>query len=150
MEPAGVDRELTTSRLIPAPRARVWAAMSDPRALAKWWGPDGFTSTVQLCELRPGGAWKLIMHAPNGASYPNENRFVELVPPERWVIEHASAPRYRLEVTLTERGGETEVHWRQVFAQAKDCDKLRAICVPANEQNLLRLAAAVGAQPQPR
>ncbi len=111
--------------------------------LATWWGPDGFTNTFQVCELRPGGAWRFIMHGPDGKSYANETRFVELQAPERWVIEHTSPPHFRLNVTLTERGVETDVNWRQTFAKAEDCAKLRSICVPANEQNLQRLAAAV-------
>ncbi|MBA3707824.1 MAG: SRPBCC domain-containing protein [Planctomycetes bacterium] len=143
MDTSSADRELTTTRRIPALRAKVWTAFTDPTVLATWWGPDGFTNTFQVCELRPGGAWRFTMHGPDGKSYPNESRFVELHAPERWVIEHASPPHFRLTAMLTERGGETEVHWRQTFASAADCTKLRSICVPANEQNLRRLAAAV-------
>ncbi len=141
---SAADRELTTSRRIPAPPAAVWAAFTDPRVLATWWGPDGFTNTFEVCEMRPGGTWRFTMHGPDGRSYPNESRFAELRAPERWAIEHTSPPHFRLTATLSERGGATEVHWRQTFAKAEDCAKLRAICVPANEQNLQRLAAAVG------
>lgn len=143
MEASAADRELTTSRRIHAPRARVWSALTDPQVIATWWGPDGFTNTFTTCDLRPGGEWTFIMHGPNGASYPNHNRFVELQAPERWVVEHVSPPHFRLTLTLTAYGTETEVHWYQAFAKATDCAALRAICVPANEQNLDRLAATV-------
>lgn len=143
MDPAASDRELTTSRRLPAPRERVWTAFTDPAVLAAWWGPDGFTNTFATCDLREGGEWIFTMHGPDGASYPNQSRFVELRAPERWVIEHTCEPHFRLTATLTQRGAETEVHWRQTFAKAEVCAAVRAICVPANEQNLDRLAAAV-------
>lgn len=143
MESSIAERELATTRRIRASRATVWSALTDAQVLATWWGPDGFTNTFTLCDLRPGGEWTFTMHGPNGVSYPNQNRFVELHAPERWVIEHTSHPKFRLSLTLTAHGAETEVHWCQTFAKAEDCAALRAICVPANEQNLDRLAAAV-------
>lgn len=143
MEVPAADRELTTTRRIPAPRAKVWTAFTDPQVLATWWGPNGFTTTIHLWEPGPGGLWTCTMHGPNGKAYPNESRFAEWQAPERWVIDHTSLPHFRLAATLTERGGETEVHWRQTFASAEVCANVRAICVPANEQNLQRLATAV-------
>lgn len=137
------ERELATSRRIRAPREKVWAALTDPRVMATWWGPDGFTNTFQVCDVRPGGEWNLTMQGPNGAVYPNQCRFLELRAPERWVVDHLSAPRFQLAMTLVAHGAETEVRWSQLFARAEDCAALRAICVPANEQNLDRLAAAV-------
>lgn len=147
MDPSAADRELTTTRRIPAPPAKVWAALTDPRVLATWWGPDGFTNTFQVCELRPGGAWRFVMHGPDGRDYPNESRFVELDAPRRWAIEHTSPPRFRLTMTLSAVAGGTEIHWIQAFADAADCAKLRHICVPANEQNLDRLTAALARLP---
>jgi uncharacterized protein YndB with AHSA1/START domain len=138
-----IGRELTTSRRIHASRERVWSALTDAQVLATWWGPNGFTNTFTICDLRPGGEWHFTMHGPDGRSYPNQCRFVELQAPQRWVVEHVSPPQFQLELTLTERGAETEVHWRQSFAKAEDCAALRAICIPANEQNLERLTAAV-------
>jgi len=133
---ARADRELTTSLRIRASRAAVWSALTDATVMATWWGPNGFTNTFTICDVRPGGEWHLIMHGPNGASYPNKNRFVELRVCERWVIEHTESHPFRLTLTLIEHGAETEVHWCQAFVKAEDCAKLRAICEPANEQNL--------------
>jgi uncharacterized protein YndB with AHSA1/START domain len=145
MEAAAAERELKTIRRIPASRARVWAAMTDARALNAWWGPAGFTNTTASCDLRAGGDWVMTMHAPNGASYPNRYRFVELRAQELWVIDHVTAPLFRLTMALSGHGEETVVDWCQAFVSAEDCAKLRAICVPANEQNLDRLTAAVAA-----
>ena len=71
------DRELFTSRVIDAPRDRVFKVFADPAHLAQWWGPTGFTSTFTEFDLRPNGAWRFVMHGPGGVSYPNESVFVE-------------------------------------------------------------------------
>ena len=69
------DREIVSTRTFAAPRERVFEAFSDPTQLARWWGPKGFTNTIHEFDLRPGGMWRLVMHAPNGADYANESRF---------------------------------------------------------------------------
>ena len=136
-----VDRELATSRLLDAPRERVFRAFSDPARLARWWGPKGFTNTFQEFDLRPGGAWRFVMHAPNGADYANESVFVEVSPPAHLVLRHLSRPRFELTVTLAEEGGKTRIGWRQRFDTAAECERVRGLATPANEENLDRLEA---------
>ena len=140
-----LDREAVTSRLIEASRERVFRAFSDPAHLAHWWGPNGFTNTFQAFDFRSGGEWRLTMHGPDGANYPNESVFAEVVPLERVVVSHVSAPRFTLTITFTERAGQTEVGWRQCFESAEVFQRVAAIVIPANEQNLDRLAARVAA-----
>src|SRR5262249_46230802 len=79
------DRELIASRVLDAPRDLVWKAFTDPRHIAQWWGPKGFTNTIETMQVRPGGLWKFVMHGPDGKSYPNEVTFVEVVERERLV-----------------------------------------------------------------
>ena len=79
-------RELTIRRTFAAPRALVWQAWTDPRQLAKWWGPHGFTNPVCEIDLRPGGAIHIVMRAPDGTDYPMRGEFREIVPPERLVF----------------------------------------------------------------
>lgn len=135
------DRELVTTRVLSAPRERVFSAFSEAGQLAQWWGPEGFRNTFHEFDLRAGGAWRYTMHGPNGADYPNESVFVEVVKPERIVIEHVSGPRFRLTITLTAEAGRTRLTWRQRFPTAADCDRIKALAIPANEQNLDRLEA---------
>ncbi|MBX9610465.1 MAG: SRPBCC domain-containing protein [Burkholderiales bacterium] len=56
--------------LIAASPAQVFAAMSDPVRVARWWGPNGFTSTIHALEFRPGGSWRRAFHAPRFLSAP--------------------------------------------------------------------------------
>ena len=55
-------RDITVSRVLDASPERVWRAMTEPQALAHWWGPRGCTATVQKIDLRPGGEWIYLMN----------------------------------------------------------------------------------------
>ena len=138
------DREFVHSRLIDAPRECVFKAFNDPAHLAHWWGPNGFSSTFHEFDFRPGGTWRFMMHGPDGANYPNENVFVEIIAPERIVVEHISeAHHFQLTITLAAQGGKTLVGWRQVFDTAEERQRITSFVTEANEQNLDRLAAEV-------
>jgi len=136
------DREFVHSRLIDASPARVFEAFRDPARLARWWGPKGFSSTFHECDFRPGGAWRFILHGPDGANYPNESRFVETAA-DRIVVDHVSGHHFVLTVTLADEGGKTQVGWRQVFDSAEEKARIAEFVGPANEQNLDRLTAEV-------
>jgi uncharacterized protein YndB with AHSA1/START domain len=138
------DREFVHSRLIDAPRDDVFAAIADPARLARWWGPNGFSSSFEVFEFRRGGAWRLVLHGPDGTNYPNDNRFVDIVAPERIVVEHLGTPHhFMLTITLAAQGPRTQVGWRQVFDTAEEKQRIAAFVAPANEQNLDRLTAEV-------
>ena len=139
------DRTLATSRLLDAPRERVYRALADPAALARWWGPNGFTNTFHEFDLRAGGMWRFVMHGPDGTDYPNESTFAEVVPDERVVIRHLSAPRFELTITFADQGGRTLVGWHQAFETREMRDKIAKLVGDANEQNLDRLTAVVTA-----
>jgi uncharacterized protein YndB with AHSA1/START domain len=133
------DAALSTERLLSASPREVFAAFEDPQRLASWWGPSGFTNTFEQFEFTPGGRWVFVMHAPNGAHYPNESVFREIQPDRRIVIEHVVQPLFTLTVTLTPRGDQTHLSWVQEFESAEVAAKMRALAATANEQNLDRL-----------
>jgi uncharacterized protein YndB with AHSA1/START domain len=76
------------SRLLNAPRQLVFSAFTDPKHLAQWWGPDGFTTTTHSFEFRPGGVWHFVMHGPDGRDYQNRITYEEIIRPERLVYRH--------------------------------------------------------------
>jgi uncharacterized protein YndB with AHSA1/START domain len=136
-------RACVHSRLIAAPPAQVLRAIAEPHRLARWWGPDGFSSIFQSFAFQPGGRWIFTMHGPDGAAYPNENVFRE-TGPERVVVDHISdTHHFLLTITLTAQDGQTLVGWRQVFDSAEHKERVAPFVLPANEQNLDRLAAEV-------
>ncbi len=140
------DREIATSRVFDAPRDLVWRAWTDPKHLARWYGPNGFTVTTDEMDVRAGGTWRHTLHGPDGTDYPNLTRYVEVVRPERLVYEHGSAEREedRFAVTVTfadEGGGKTRVSMRMVCATRESRDRFVNVfgALQGQRQNLDRL-----------
>lgn len=141
---AAADCRFEHSRLVDATPEQVFDAFARPERLARWWGPEGFTSSFEVFEPRPGGAWRFVMHGPDGTDYPNSNVFRTVEPPHRVEVEHLSEDHhFVLAVTFTPRDGRTLVGWRQTFDSAEQKRQLAPWVEPANEQNLDRLQREV-------
>jgi len=80
------------TRIFVAPRALIWKAWTDPRMMAQWFGPRGFTSTVPEFDLRVGGTFRIVMHGC-GDAYPMKGTFLEVVPPERLVYSNIATDK---------------------------------------------------------
>jgi uncharacterized cupin superfamily protein/uncharacterized protein YndB with AHSA1/START domain len=137
-----------TSRVLAAPPARVYAAFADARQLATWWGPAGFRNEFDAFDFQRGGRWKFVMIGPDGARHDNLNSFVELLAETRVVVQHESAPRFRLTVDLAPDAAGTLLSWTQVFEDPAVAAAVAHIVEPANEQNLDRLSALLAAGTQ--
>ena len=107
---------ITFTRLVKAPRELVFKAWTDPKMLAKWWGPNGFSNPVCEFEPAPGGRIYICMKAPDGTEYPMDGEVLAVTPPER--LEFISAAldennnrlfRTHNILTLTEESGETRL-----------------------------------------
>jgi uncharacterized protein YndB with AHSA1/START domain len=84
---ATVDsQDLVISRLVRAPRAKLWQAWTDPDLLKEWWCPKPWTTEVRAFELRPGGAFYTFMKGPDGGTSDNPGCFLEIVPQQKIVM----------------------------------------------------------------
>lgn len=137
------DAVLSTERVIPFSPDQIYNAFQQPEQLAQWWGPQGFTNTFEEFDFKVGGNWVFTMHGPNGGNYENQSVFQELVPGEKFVIHHASAPVFTLTVTLSPVEGGTHLKWDQEFETAEMAEKLSPLSKTANEENLDRLEAVL-------
>jgi uncharacterized protein YndB with AHSA1/START domain/uncharacterized protein YuzE len=146
-DPGGTEpveaRSDSRQKRIEAGAAEVFAALGDPARVARWWGPEGFTNTIDEFQFHAGGLWRLTMHGPDGTDYPNENRFVRIVPGRTVEIEHLSGHHFMLTIGLVAQGQATLVAWQQTFDTAAHYERIAAFVAKANEQNLERLAAEV-------
>ncbi len=129
--------------LIAAKPSEVFAAMSDPARIARWWGPAGFSNTIHTFDFRPGGSWLLTMHGPDGQDYPNESRFTRIVADQLFEIEHLKGHHFFLTIELNPEGDATDVSWRQTFDTAEHYERMAEFVASANQQNLERLAVEV-------
>ena len=138
------DRTVLNQRIVPYTREQIFKAWTDPELLAQWWGPNGFTNTFHTFELKPGGKWHFTMHGPDGTDYENLCVFEEIVAPERVVLDHIeTVHRFLLSGIFTPVGNGSHVEFRQVFASAEECARIRSFVTEANEQNLDRLEAVL-------
>src|SRR5580658_923888 len=108
--------DLVMTRVFDAPRELVFRVWTDTRHMARWWGPKGFTNPVCEMDVRPGGALRIVMRAPDGVDYPMRGVFREIVEPERLVFtnialdEDGNAVLEGLTtVTFAEHGGKTKL-----------------------------------------
>jgi uncharacterized protein YndB with AHSA1/START domain len=78
---SGLVLEMTW--VLNAPREVLFAAVSQPAALAKWWGPAGFTTPEIELDLEVGGRYRFGMQPPDGELFHLAGEFIEIDPPCR-------------------------------------------------------------------
>jgi uncharacterized protein YndB with AHSA1/START domain len=112
------------SRRIGAPRAAVYGALVDGRAIARWRVPDGMTSVVHQFDARPGGTFRITLtyDVATGVGKTTSNsdtfhgHFVR-IEPNALVVEvfefETADPDLEGQVTITttlvDRDGETDI-----------------------------------------
>ncbi len=111
-------------RLVRAPRERVYRALIDPDAVAKWKVPSGMTCRVHEFDAREGGSFRvsLTYESPTAAGKTSAHtdtyrgHFARLVPFEtvEEVVEFETAdPSFagpmRITIVLTEVDGDTQI-----------------------------------------
>lgn len=140
MTPIPDAQEILTFRDLPFPREQVFAAYSDPGRLARWWGPSGFTNTIQQLDFKAGGDWWLIMHGPDGKNYDNHWVYQTIQKPGLIVMNHVTQPLFRMSIWLHELAvNRTRMIWLMRFETAEIRQAMAKVCVPANEQNFDKL-----------
>jgi uncharacterized protein YndB with AHSA1/START domain len=131
-QPEAADREFVITRTIDAPRALVFRAWTDPKQMARWWGPRVFTNPVCELDARPGGTFLIVMRGPDGVEYPYRGAYLEVVEPERIVYtdntsEHPEAWHEMVNKHLRDGGeGKTslQLHWTVTFEELDGKTKL--------------------------
>lgn len=121
------DRTIITTRIIDAPRELVFDAFTNPDHLARWWGPNGFTTTTSHFEMRPGGQWRFVMHGPDGRDYQNRITFDEIVRPERIAYRHGDdvvPALFQNTITFEDLGGRTRLTMHALFESAAERDRV--------------------------
>jgi glutathione S-transferase len=105
--------DLSLSRTIRAPRARVFEAFVNPDLLRQWFGPRGHTVAEATIDARPGGRYRIRMQPASGATFTVGGVYQEISAPSRlvftwkWEGEAMGAMGETLvTVTLDERRGE--------------------------------------------
>ena len=118
------DRDLVITRLIDAPRQKLYRAWTDATLLKQWFAPLPYTTPVAELDVRPGGSAFIVMRGPDGKDLPNHGVYLEVVPNQRLVStdayvkawEPSEKPFMTLILTFADEGGKTRYtarvrHW---------------------------------------
>ncbi len=118
------DREMRLTRTLDAPVELVWEVLTHPGHIAKWWGPDGFETTVHEMDVTPGGKWNLVMHGPDGTDFPNEIIYREVVKNKKLVLEYQTTPKHVTTVELEAQDDKTLMKWHMTFESKEQLEQL--------------------------
>lgn len=109
-------RELYISRFYSVSRQQVFRAWTDPKQVARWWGPKDFTNPVCEIEARIGGRIRIVMRAPDGTDYAMQATVIDLRANERFAFDFEAmdksgkpALQGRLSVSFTDEDGKTRL-----------------------------------------
>jgi len=105
--PKTSENDVEITRDFDAQRDLVFKAWTDPRQVAQWWGPHGFTNPVCELDVQPGGAILIHMRGPDGVVYPSKGVFNEIIESERLIFtsdaieDEEGNPQLEVLVTVT-------------------------------------------------
>ena len=137
--------EILNDRLFGVDPATLFDAFADPKKLAQWWGPDGFTNVIHEFDLRPGGRWVILMKSDEGAEFLNHSTFQEVARPERIVLLHHDPIHvFILEIDFRAEDGGTLLSCRMLMEPNEENIQFRQFIAYANEQNFDRLERVLG------
>ncbi|MGO4127829.1 SRPBCC family protein [Inquilinus sp. YAF38] len=127
------DRELVLTRLIDAPREKLFRAWTEPELMKQWFTPRPWTAPVIEVDLRPGGSNLIVMRGPDGTEFPNRGVYLEIVKNERLVFtdaytkawEPSEKPFFTGIITFEDESGKTRytaraVHWTVADREAHE------------------------------
>jgi uncharacterized protein YndB with AHSA1/START domain len=77
---------LTIVRRIRAAPARVWAAITQPDLMMRWWSPDAGPTISVVADVRPGGRFSVVFRLLNGDEHNPTGIYQEVVPEQKLVF----------------------------------------------------------------
>ena len=116
--------ELSLTRLIDAPREKLWRCWTEPDLIKEWFTPRPWLTPVVETDVRPGGSSYMLFRGPNGEEFPNRGVYLEVVPNKKLVFTDAyteawvpsQKPFMTGTITFADEGGKTRYaavvrHW---------------------------------------
>src|SRR5258706_15861098 len=127
------DRELVLTRVIAAPRAKLFRAWTEPDLMKQWFTPRPWTTPVIEVDVRPGGASLVVMRGPDGNEVPHRGVYLDVVENQRLVFtdayttawEPSGKPFMTAIITFEDEGGKTRYtararHWTAADREAHE------------------------------
>lgn len=93
---------VTLVRRIKATPARIYAALTDPKQMLQWWGPDAGPTLRAEADVRPGGRFSIVFRLLNGDEHNPTGIYREVIPGKKLVLtwEWGGSPERQSLVTF--------------------------------------------------
>lgn len=134
-------RTLTIVRVIKAPKDKVWQAYTDADIFAKWWGPNGWETTVKHMDFIPGGYLLYGMKCVDkdqgewyGQTSWGKAGYDIIDPKDSFTYTdyfsdedgkiNQSLPATKVEMKFEEQGGQTKLTSISTFSSEEDLNKV--------------------------
>ena len=122
--------ELVLTRLIDAPRDRLWRCWTEPKLMVQWFTPPPWTTVHAETDVRPGGSSYVVMKGPEGQEMPNRGVYLEVIRNEKLVFtdaytkawEPSAKPFFTGVLTFEDRGGKILYTARALHWTKEDCE----------------------------
>jgi uncharacterized protein YndB with AHSA1/START domain len=131
--PGADERDLFLTRLIDAPRDKLFRCWTEPALIVRWFTPPPWKTIHADTDVRPGGSSYIVMQGPDGKQMPNRGVYLEVVPNERLVFTDAytsawvpsQKPFFTAVLTFADEGGKTRYtararHWTMADREQHD------------------------------
>lgn len=120
------NKELLMECVFNAPRELVFRVSTDPQTYPHWWGPRGYTTTVDVMDARPGGKWRVVQRDTEGNEHAFRGQYLEVTPPDKLVqtFEYEGMPGHIITETyrFEDYHGKTRLVVTSLFESAEDLD----------------------------
>ncbi|MEO7255370.1 MAG: SRPBCC family protein [Casimicrobium sp.] len=134
--PATALHELSLTRLIDAPRDKLFRCWTEPALIVQWFTPPPWKTIHAETDVRTGGSSCMVMQGPDGTEMPNRGVYLEVVENEKIVFTDAytsawvpsAKPFFTGVLTFEEEGGQSGItrytararHWNAEDARAHE------------------------------
>ncbi|WP_428350905.1 SRPBCC family protein [Lichenifustis flavocetrariae] len=128
-----LNRDLVLTRLIDAPRAKLFHAWTDPALLKQWFAPKPYMTVEAELDVRAGGSSRIVMRSPDGQDMPMHGVYLEVEPDARLVFtdayvrawEPSQKPFMTVVLTFEDEDGKTRYtarvrHWTNADREAHE------------------------------
>jgi uncharacterized protein YndB with AHSA1/START domain len=123
------QRQLKVEKVVTAPVDLVFEVWTKPEHLKEWWGPNGYTTTIDSMTFEEGGEWIYEMKHEEHGFFPNFISYVEIQKNKKIVYDHGAhkgeAFMFQSVVTFEELGDQTKVTLTLTFPTKEACDEAK-------------------------
>ncbi|PJZ45665.1 SRPBCC family protein [Leptospira brenneri] len=126
------NNQVTYQKYFDVPNSLLFEVWSSPEHLTEWWGPDGFTLTINRFDFFNGGIWDFVMHGPDGHDYKNKIQFIEIQRPDSILYKHIGDGEgdedvdFQSKIIFEPFGEGTNLTMIQIFPTKEELERVNA------------------------